>query len=110
MSRKGVPEPASNQSSIKRYEMDGGGGSSAPFDVSAARVNQRASSNSWSRRCTSVVTACAENPSINDAGKGQGWEGGYSIRSTSMPVSSKTSRAAASSSHSPGSTNPAMVE
>jgi hypothetical protein len=46
MSRMGDPPPPSNQLSIKRYDMDCRGGSSASFDLRAARVNQRASSSS----------------------------------------------------------------
>lgn len=52
-SMSGRAEAASNQCSINRNEMDSGGGSfGVPLSISA-RVNQRASSSSWSARCTS---------------------------------------------------------
>ena len=53
--------------------MDCRGGSSAPFEARSARVNQRASSSSWSRSRTSVVTRvrgetqhqrCRERPGL----------------------------------------------
>jgi len=58
----------------------------------------------------SRLVAQAWNPSMIEAGNGQGWLPRYSTRSTTMPDSSSTSRRTAASSGSPGSTNPARVE
>src|SRR5690606_8091958 len=82
----------------------------SPSDAaSSSRLNQRSSrisSPSGVSRDSREASTRAVNPSMSDAGKGQGCEPRYSKSVTQSPLSSSTSRSTAPSSDSPGSTKP----
>ena len=95
---------------MRRAEIAPAGGNVGCPAARSARVNQRASSSSPSRRLIAAERATARTPSISEAGNGHGCDESYATSATCTPVSSATSRATASTRLSPGSTNPAMVD
>ena len=109
------PPSATYQNSISRRAIEELGAiPSSPASIAArswSRENQRASpisSSSTAIRWPGLARAV--NPSIRLRGIGHGWLPRYWTWSTTIDVSSKTSRATACSADSPGSTNPATTD
>ena len=68
------PGSDSNQVSMRRNEIDIGGGSLIGPEMSSSRVTQRASSSSSPASGSLSGAASPMKPTISDEGKGQGWE------------------------------------